>query len=205
MLSADPTKLGQELLDVVRAGAECIHWDIMDGHFVDAITFGAHVVSAHRSKTSARFDVHLMVEHPDKYLRDFADAGADVIIVHPESCIDLQSTLLIVKDLNKKVGIAINPGTPLDSLKHYANIIDMVLVMTVNPGKAGQAFMQSQLPKISMLKKMLPENVGIYVDGGINDETSAKCIVSGADGLISGSFLFKSKNYTEVIATIRKQ
>lgn len=202
MLSADPTKLGQELLDLENAGADCIHWDIMDGNFVDAITFGSHVIAAHRKISSLRFDVHLMIENPDKHIAMFSKSGADSIIIHPETCKHLHKTLSYIKDFRKLSGVALNPGTSVDSIMYCLDIIDIVLVMSVNPGASGQTFIKSQLKKINLLKQILPKNIEICVDGGIDDKTSKECIFHGANSLVAGSYIFKSKNYTKAIKSI---
>jgi ribulose-phosphate 3-epimerase len=202
MLSADPTCLGQELLSVEKAGAGSIHWDIMDGSFVDAITFGAHIVAAHRKMTSLRFDAHLMIENPEKHIAAFASAGADVIIVHAESCHRVVDALQRIKDLGKFAGIAIKPTTTVDAVAHCLDFVDIVLVMSVNPGRSGQTFMTSQLEKISELRKIIPPTKEICVDGGINDITAAECISRGANSLVAGSFLFKHEDYVSAIKAI---
>ena len=203
MLSADPTKFGQELEDVKAAGADCIHWDIMDGNYVDAITFGSHVIAAHRKITSLRFDAHLMIENPDRHIENFANAGADSIIVHPETCKHLHKTLQSVKSYGKMSGVALNPATSVSYLEYCADIIDIVLVMTVNPGSSGQVFIESLLEKISVLRKLLPESVEICIDGGINAETAKKCVKNGANSLVTGSYLFKSRDYKEAIKSLK--
>ncbi|MBQ7673839.1 MAG: ribulose-phosphate 3-epimerase [Alphaproteobacteria bacterium] len=203
MLSADPTRLGDELQAVERAGANCIHWDIMDGCFVDTITFGAQVVAAHRKISSLRFDVHLMVENPDKHLQKFAEAGADSIIVHSETTKHLHRTLGNIKKMGKLSGVALNPATSIDCLKYCLDIIDIVIVMSVNPGSSGQQFIQSQLEKIAELKQIIPETTEICVDGGINANTGRECIINGANSLVTGSYLFKSKDYAKAIQELR--
>jgi ribulose-phosphate 3-epimerase len=203
MLSADPTKLGKELLDIENAGADCIHWDIMDGNYVDAITFGSHIVAAHRKLSSLRFDIHLMIENPDKHIDNFVKAGADFIIVHPETCKHFHKTLQSIKSHGLKSGIALNPATSISTLDYCIDIIDIVLVMTVNPGSSGQIFIESQLEKISKLKNLLPNNIEICIDGGINLNTGKKCIEKGANSLVTGSFLFKSENYAETIKNLK--
>ncbi|MDR0632367.1 MAG: ribulose-phosphate 3-epimerase [Holosporaceae bacterium] len=204
ILSANPTKLGDELISVEKAGADSIHWDVMDGTFVDAITFGHHIVAAHRKLSHLRFDVHLMVENPDRHLENFAQAGADVIIVHAEACWHLHRTLGDIKSLGKKAGVALNPATSIDDIAYCADLLDMVTVMTVNPGRAGQIFIEFQLKKIVELKKNLPPSVEICVDGGINDATIANCLQCGATSFVSGSCIFKSTDYSEAIKKLRK-
>ena len=159
MLSANPAEMGAEILKIEKAGADGIHWDIMDGNFVDAITFGAHIVAAHRPLTSLRFDAHLMVENPDKHIKNFAEAGADLIIIHPEACKHLHRSLENILKLGKKAGVALNPATSPDTIIYCHDLISMVLVMTVNPGASGQKFINSQLPKIKFLRDSLPAAV----------------------------------------------
>lgn len=203
MLSADPTKFGTELMAVENAGADCIHWDIMDGNYVEAITFGSHIVAAHRKMTSLRFDAHLMIENPDKHIENFVKAGADSIIVHPETCRHLHKTLQSIKSHDRMSGVALNPATSIDCLKYCVDIIDIVLVMTVNPGSSGQSFIESQLEKISELRTMLPDSVEICIDGGINSQTAKDCIARGANNLVTGSFLFQNKDYATAIKSLK--
>ena len=200
MLSANATNLGAELIAVEKAGADAIHWDIMDGNFVEAITFGAQVVAAHRKLTSLRFDVHLMTEHPDTHLDSFIKAGADVIFVHPETCPHLHRTIDTIKSAGKKAGIALNPATDVDCLKYCD--ADCVLVMSVNPGRSGQKFISSQLKKIAKIKELFPQ-LKICVDGGISDSTIRACVENGAESFVTGSFLFKSEDYAEAIKSLR--
>jgi len=207
MLSANPTRLGDELAAVEAASADCIHWDIMDGNFVEAITFGAHVIAAHRKISKLRFDAHLMVENPDKHIEKFVKAGADSIIVHPETTKHLHRTLSNIKTLGKLAGVALNPATSIDCLNYCSDIVDIVLVMSVNPGSSGQKFIDSQLDKISALRKILPKTIEICVDGGINDIIAKLCIQRGANSLVTGSFLFKNANtpsdYVKIIRNLR--
>lgn len=203
MLSANPTKLGDELVSLEKAGADSIHWDIMDGTFVDAITFGHHVVAAHRKLSHLRFDVHLMVENPDKQIENFFRAGADVVIVHAEVCKHLHRTLGNIKSLGIKCGLALNPATTIEVVEYCADIIDMVLVMGVNPGSSGQNFIKSQLKKISALRRVLPLSMEINIDGGITAETIKACALHGANSFVSGSHIFKNSNYSNVIRELR--
>jgi ribulose-phosphate 3-epimerase len=203
MLSADFTKMGQELIDVVKAGADCIHWDIMDGSFVDQITFGAHTVRSHRNLTSIRFDVHLMIENPHRHIAAFADAGADLIIVHAEACNHLHKTLSLIKSFGKMAGLAFNPASSIDPIEYCADVLDAVLVMSVNPGRSGQIFIESQITKIAKLSNILSPNVEICVDGGINQQTLEKCVKNGAKSFVMGSYLFCDKNYGDVIKSVK--
>lgn len=200
MLSANPARLGEELAAIEKAGADGVHWDVMDGSFVDAITFGAHVVAALRPFSKLRFDAHLMVENPEKHLETFVGAGADSIILHPEATRHLHKILWRIKnDFGKMAGVALNPATSLECLEYCWDLLDVVVVMTVNPGSSGQKFIESQLKKIQLLRKIAPKTLEICVDGGVNAETAQKCIESGADSLVSGSFVFGSKDYEEAI------
>ncbi|MDR2682111.1 MAG: ribulose-phosphate 3-epimerase [Holosporaceae bacterium] len=203
MLSADSTQLGQQLLAVESAGADRIHWDIMDGNYVEAITFGSHVVAAHRKLTSLPFDVHLMVDDPDRHIDNFASAGADLLIVHPETCKHLHRTLQKIKNLGKEVGVALNPSTPIEVISYCIEMLDVVLVMTVNPGSSGQKFIDSQLKKISVLRKILLPKTEICVDGGINPSTLKKCLENGANNCVTGAFLFNSNSYADAINTLK--
>jgi ribulose-phosphate 3-epimerase len=203
MLSADATKLGDELLRVAEAGADAVHWDIMDGSFTEAITFGHHVVAAHRKLSNLRFDIHLMTENPEKHIKNFVQAGADVIIVHAEACKHLHKVLSDIKSAGKKTGVALNPATSVHEISYCIDVTDVVLVMGVNPGSSGQNFIESQLIKISDLKNILPAKTEICVDGGITDVTIKKCVNCGADSFVSGSYIFQSSNCLEAIQKLR--
>ncbi|MDR0968523.1 MAG: ribulose-phosphate 3-epimerase [Holosporaceae bacterium] len=203
MLSADPTRLKEELIAIEKAGADAIHWDVMDGAFVDSITFGHHVVAAHRKLTNLRFDVHLMVENPYRHVENFSKAGADTIIVHAEASRHLHRNLNYIKSFGKKAGAALNPSTPIDVLEYCYDILDMVIVMSVNPGSSGQSFIKSQLKKIAKLKERLPPSIEICVDGGITDETIGECVKCGADAFVSGSYAFKNPDYAEAIRKLK--
>lgn len=201
MLSADATKLGEELASITKAGGDAVHWDVMDGSFVDAITFGDHVIAAHRKMSNLRFDVHLMIFNPDKHLKRFIDAGADTIFVHPESCIHLHKVVAAIKSAGRKGGVALNPTTSPEYLRYCD--ADAVLVMGVNPGSSGQSFISSQLNKITEIKKQFPE-LKICVDGGISDENISLCVEAGASSFVAGSFVFKHGNYSEVINKLKR-
>jgi ribulose-phosphate 3-epimerase len=202
MLSADPTRLGEQLLAVTHAGADAVHWDIMDGNYVDAITFGAHIVKHHRKLTDIPFEIHLMVTNPDAQIAAFVDAGADLIIVHPETCPHLHRSLGRIKNFGKRAGIALNPSTSPDFIDYCRDVLDMVLVMTVNPGSAGQGFLNLQLEKISIVKKKLPPEMEIAVDGGINAVSAASCRRSGANSCVTGTFLFGGNDYAAAIQSL---
>ena len=195
ILSADFSQLGNEIEKLDEAGADMIHVDVMDGHFVPNLTIGPPVISALKKKSKMIFDVHLMISPVHKYIQDYADAGADIITIHPEATNDLESSILKIKDLNKKVGVSLNPETKIDLIVEYLNKIDLVLIMSVNPGFGGQKFMPEVLPKIKELKKIQNEkkiDFDIEIDGGINFENSKKAIEAGANILVSGTTIFKS-------------
>ena len=194
ILSADFAKLGEEIRAIDAAGADCIHIDIMDGHFVPNLTIGPAVVAALRPHTDLPFDVHLMIHPADPYIAAFAEAGADIITVHPESGPHLHRTLQLIKSFGKKAGVVLNPGTPIAAMENVFEEIDLVLVMTVNPGFGGQAFLRSQLKKIRDLRGKIDaigRDIALEVDGGINVETAAEAIAAGADLLVAGTATFK--------------
>jgi len=193
ILAADFARLGDELHAVTEAGADFIHIDVMDGHFVPNITIGPEVVGALREHSALPFDVHLMLSPVDPFIPRYAEAGADIITVHPESCPHLHRSVQLVKSLGKKVGVALNPGTPVEAVANVLGEIDLVLVMSVNPGFGGQAFIASQLDKIRALRALIDANgraIDLEVDGGINFETAAAAIEAGADVLVAGTATF---------------
>ena len=197
ILSADFSQLGTEIKRLEEAGADMIHVDVMDGHFVPNLTIGPQVIKALKNHTSIPFDVHLMISPVHKYIEAYADAGADIITIHPEATEDLQSSILRIKDLNKKVGVSLNPETKTDVILNFLNQIDLVLIMSVNPGFGGQKFMPEVLIKIKELKKIQEkENLSfdIEIDGGINFDNSKTAIEAGANILVSGTTIFKSNN-----------
>ncbi|MBT2683077.1 ribulose-phosphate 3-epimerase [Bacillus sp. ISL-37] len=206
ILSADFARLGEEIKDVERGGADYIHVDVMDGHFVPNITIGPLIVEAIRPVTKLPLDVHLMIENPDQYIEAFAKAGADYITVHVEASRHLHRTIQLIKSTGVKAGVVLNPATPVDSLKHIIEDIDMVLLMSVNPGFGGQKFISSVLPKIRQVKEladsMNPE-LEIEVDGGVNEETAKLCVEAGANVLVAGSAVFNKEDRGAAIASLR--
>jgi len=206
ILSADFAKLGEEVRAIAEAGADWIHVDVMDGHFVPNITIGPAVVAALRPHATIPFDVHLMIAPCDLFLAAFAEAGADLIAIHVEAGPHLHRSLQAIRGLGKKAGVVLNPATPAASVRHVLDLIDLVLVMSVNPGFGGQAFIPSAIDKIAELKAMIGDRpIRIEVDGGINPETAALVAAAGADTLVAGSAVFKGgpAHYAENIAAIR--
>ncbi|MEN8699408.1 ribulose-phosphate 3-epimerase [Bacillus infantis] len=206
ILSADFSRLGEEIKDVERGGADYIHVDVMDGHFVPNITIGPLIVEAVRPITKLPLDVHLMIENPDQYVEAFAKAGADYITVHAEASRHLHRTIHLIKSYGVKAGVVLNPATPAEALKHIIEDIDMVLLMTVNPGFGGQKFITSVLPKIRQVKEMAAEqkpDLEIEVDGGVNEETAKLCIEAGANVLVAGSAVYNQKDRAKAIAALR--
>jgi ribulose-phosphate 3-epimerase len=206
ILSADFSKLGEEIKDVERGGADYIHVDVMDGHFVPNITIGPLIVEAIRPITKLPLDVHLMIEHPDQYIEAFANAGADYITVHVEACKHLHRTIHHIKSFGVKAGVVLNPATPVQMIEHVIDDIDMVLLMTVNPGFGGQKFIDQVLPKIRQVKELVDQkglSVEIEVDGGVNEETARKCVEAGANVLVAGSAIYNEKDRKKAIEKIR--
>ncbi|WP_191567473.1 ribulose-phosphate 3-epimerase [Metabacillus idriensis] len=208
ILSANFARLEDEIKDVERGGADYIHVDVMDGHFVPNITIGPLIVEAIRPVTNLPLDVHLMIENPDQYIGAFAKAGADIITVHVEACTHLHRTIQQIKAEGVKAGVVLNPHTPVSMIEHVLEDIDLVLFMTVNPGFGGQSFIHSVLPKISQVASMIEEQnlqVEIEVDGGVNSETSKLCIEAGANVLVAGSAIYNQKDRALAIANIRNE
>jgi ribulose-phosphate 3-epimerase len=197
ILSADFSQLGNEIKRLEKGGADMIHVDVMDGHFVPNLTIGPPVIKALKKQSSILFDVHLMISPVHKYIEDYSNAGADIITIHPEATEDLKSSILKIKELKKKVGISLNPETKIDVILNFLDQIDLVLIMSVNPGFGGQKFMPEVLTKIKELKKIQKEkkmSFDIEIDGGINFENSKTAIEAGANILVSGTTIFKSNN-----------
>ncbi len=201
LLAADFSDLKNEIDKVEKAGAEYLHLDVMDGAFVPNISFGAPVISAIRKHSNLIFDVHLMIENPDRFIKDFVEAGADIITVHVEATKHLNRTLQLIKSYGKKAGISLNPSTPIEMIKYELKNIDMVLIMTVNPGFGGQAFIENMTDKIKELRT-LDKNIDIEVDGGINAETGKKVKEAGANILVAGSYIFNG-DYKERIDSLK--
>jgi len=196
ILSADFSRLGEEIAEVTKAGADYIHVDVMDGHFVPNITIGAPVVASLRSRTDLPLDVHLMIERPEAHISQFAEVGADIITVHVEACTHLHRMIEAIKSLGVKVGVALNPATPLISLDEVLPMLDLVLIMTVNPGFGGQAFIESTMTKIARLREILDDRqvrAELEVDGGINVKIAPKVVEAGAEVLVAGAAIFNSK------------
>jgi ribulose-phosphate 3-epimerase len=206
ILSADFARLGDEVKAIAAAGADYVHVDVMDGHFVPNITIGPLVVDGLRPVTEKPFDVHLMIENPDLYIPEFAKAGSDIITVHQEAVPHLHRTVQLIKSLGKKAGVSINPGTPVNTLESILDELDLVLVMTVNPGFGGQSFIESCLPKIAALRKMIDGrglSVELEVDGGVKADNINRIAEAGADVFVAGSAVFNSDDYQSTIENLR--
>lgn len=207
ILSADFKKLGSEIKEIEDAGADYVHVDVMDGHFVPNITIGPLIVEAIKPITKLPLDVHLMIENPDQYIKDFAEAGADIITVHQETCPHLHRTIQLIKNQNIKAGVVINPATPVAMIKEVIANVDLVLVMSVNPGFGGQSFISSTLSKIKeidLIRKDKQLDFELQVDGGVNVTTAKAVVDAGADVLVAGSAIFNQPNRKEAINAIRQ-
>lgn len=209
ILSANFAHLGQEIFEVVQGGADYIHIDVMDGHFVPNITIGPLVVEAIRPLTTLPLDVHLMIEDPDRYIPEFAKQGAHIISVHQESSTHLHRSIYLIKDLGLKAAVALNPATPIQTIENVLEDLDMILLMTVNPGFGGQRFISNVLPKIKELRQVLDDRgldrVDIEVDGGITEETAKQVLEAGANVLVAGSAIYGQKDRRIAIEAIRGQ
>ena len=206
ILAADFSKLAEEVIEVDKAGADLIHIDVMDGHFVPNISMGAIVVEALRPVTKLPLDVHLMIQNPDAYIEQFAKAGADYITVHVEACPHLHRTLQLIRSTGTKSGVVLNPHTPVESILHVLDQVDMVLFMTVNPGFGGQKFIHSVLPKVKQLSTIIKEQnlpIDIEIDGGVDEETIIPCVEAGATILVAGSAIYSKENRAEALQQIK--
>ncbi|MBS4172471.1 ribulose-phosphate 3-epimerase [Bacillus sp. FJAT-49736] len=206
ILSADFSNLATEIRDVENSGADYLHIDVMDGHFVPNITMGPLVVEAIRPITKLPLDVHLMIQNPDQFIEAFAKAGADYISVHVEACPHLHRTIQHIKSFGVKAGVVINPATPVETVQHVLADVDLILLMTVNPGFGGQSFIPSVLPKIKKVKELVDSyglSTEIEVDGGINSTTAKQCVEAGANVLVAGSAIYNEKNRKEAINALK--
>lgn len=206
ILSADFSILGEEIKSLEKAGADLIHVDVMDGHFVPNITMGPPIIKMIRKCTKLPFDVHLMISPVEKYIKDFAEAGSDIITVHPEATDNLKRAVKTIKSLGKKAGVSLNPKTPISVLMDVINEIDLILIMSVNPGFAGQSFMSEVLPKVKELRQIVNEKklkIDIEIDGGINFETAPLAVKAGANILVSGTTIFTGGSLEENILKLR--
>ncbi len=207
ILSADFSKLGEDVKTVEEAGCEYLHIDVMDGHFVPNISFGPVVMKSIRKKSNMIFDCHLMIDEPTRYIKDFADAGADIITIHYEATNHLHRAIMAVKECGCKVGVSLNPATPVNVLEYVLQDLDMVLIMSVNPGFGGQSFIQSSITKIRDLKNMITErnlNVDIQVDGGVSNSTIGDIVEAGANILVAGSAIFGKKDIKLAVDELRE-
>ena len=208
ILSADFARLLEDVKKVENAGCEYLHIDVMDGHFVPNITLGPAIIKSLRKDVNMVFDAHLMIENPDQYIKEFVDAGCDLIVVHQEACKHLHRTIQNIKSYGIKAGVALNPATPIETIKYILEDIDMVLIMTVNPGFGGQSFIESMIPKIKELKSLIDKKglkVDIQVDGGIKPDNVDKVVKAGANIIVAGSAIFNSDDIQDTVDLFRKK
>jgi len=208
ILSADFTRLGEEISAIEAAGADYVHIDVMDGRFVPNITIGPLIVEAVRRVTTLPLDVHLMIAEPDRYIASFAEAGADIIVVHAEATAHLHRTVQLIKSLGKRAGVSLNPATPLNVLDYVLEDLDLVLLMTVNPGFGGQSFIDACIPKIQALRSVMDRRgieAELEVDGGVKTDNIAAIAHAGADVFVAGSAVFRSPDYAATIAELKKR
>ncbi len=207
LLSADFSNLGAEIKSIEDSGADYLHLDVMDGHFVPNITFGPFIVNFCKKLSKLPLDVHLMIENPEKYIEDFVKAGADIVCIHAESTVHLHRQVQYIKSFGVKAGVALNPSTPLESLEYVIEDLDMVLLMSVNPGFSGQSFIPAINDKLKKFNKMFgsrtKENFLLEIDGGVNDKTYKELVDNGANMLVSGNYFFKSDNRGEIVSILK--